>query len=247
LLVVGPSEVRAFLDPLPVRRIWGIGPVAERRLGRLGVRTIGDLARSPESLLRPVLGGFSAQAAELARGEDTREVEPDREARSIGEENTFAQDMKSRRALEAALRAHAEAVARRLRRAGLCAEGVRIKVKLARRLGPGRFPVLTRSRRLSSPTDDGPTLARVACELLRTLALSEPVRLVGVAGERLAPTATGQLGLLPGEPAEARRQALNRALDGIRERFGAGALVRGPLAPQRAGLSLGVKRGEDRR
>ena len=147
--------------------------------------------------------------------------------------------------LEGALRNHAEAVARRLRREELVAGGVQIKVKLATRLGGGRFQLLTRSRRLAVPTDDGAALGRVARELLRTISLDVPVRLVGVAAERLSPVTAEQLTLLPPEPEERRSRALNRALDEIHRRFGHGALVRGTQEPSRAGLSLGVKRGDD--
>jgi DNA polymerase-4 len=244
LRVVDPSAVRAFLEPLPVRRVWGIGPVAAERLERRGLSTVGDLARAPESLLREILGSFGIEMASLARGEDRREVEPDREPKSVGEENTFASDVTDRPTLERALRVHAEAVAQRLRRAGLLAGGVRVKAKLANRLGHGRFPLLTRSRRLATPTDDGPTLGHAACELLRKIPL-HPVRLVGVAADRLAPATSGQLRLLPSSAEEERSRALNRALGELRERFGLGALVRGQPGPSRAGLSLGVKRGEE--
>jgi DNA polymerase-4 len=245
LRLVRLEEVRAFLEPLPVARIWGVGPVAQERLRRLGITTVGDLARTADSVLHRELGRFGEHIAYLARGEDVRDVEPHRPSRSIGEENTFGEDVTNTQVLERALRSHAEAVARRLRRAGLSAGGVRIKVKLARRLGGGRFPLVTRSRKLPHPTDDGATLGRVSRELLRLVHLREPVRLVGVTAERLSGTTTEQLTFLPPEPGEARHRALNRALDEVHERFGPRSLLRGVPEIERAGLSLGVKRGEE--
>jgi DNA polymerase-4 len=245
LRVVRADEVRAFLDPLPVGCTWGIGPVAERRLTGLGIRTVGDLARTSDSTLREVMGSLGEQVGRLARGEDVREVEPHRASHSIGEEHTFPRDVANRSVLEAALRTHAEAVARRLRREELLAGGVQIKVKLATRIEGSRFRLLTRSRRLAQPSDDGATLGRAARELLRTIPLHVPVRLVGVTAERLSPAVVEQLLLLPPDPEQTRSRSLNRAVDEIHRRFGPGALVRGSRDPQRAGLSLGVKRGDD--
>jgi DNA polymerase-4 len=245
LLEVRPDEVRAFLDPLPVGRIWGVGPVARARLGELDIRTIGELARASDAELRQALGSFGPAAARLARGEDPREVEPYREARSYGEENTFAEDVRERARLEQAARAHSEAVARRLRRDGVRGRGVTLKVKLSRRLGGGRFPLLTRSLTLPVATDDGARIGEAARELLSRMDLLEPVRLLGVSVSRLEPAESAQLDLLPADPSEPRRDNLNAALDRIRERFGAKALVRGSAEVERAGLSMQIKRGED--
>jgi len=93
LLCVPPDGLRDFLEPLPAGRIWGVGPVAQRRLAARGLHTIGDLARAPDALLREALGGWGPIAARLARGEDAREVEPYREPKSYGEENTFPSDV----------------------------------------------------------------------------------------------------------------------------------------------------------
>ncbi len=255
LLEVRAGELAALLDPLPVRRIWGIGPVAAARLERIGIRTIGDLARTPEPVLIRELGSWGPQAARLARGEDAREVEPYREAKSIGEENTFAVDIREPRRLEAAIRSHAEAVARRLRRAGVRGRCVTLKLKLARPLrarplrarplGGGRYPLISRSRTLREPTDDGATIARVGRQLLRRADRREAVRLLGVAVSRLEEPAESQLTLLPHAQADPERRArLNRAVDAIQERFGREALARGSGEVERAGLSMQIKRGE---
>ncbi len=246
LLIVRPGEARAFLEPLPVGRIWGVGPVTRARLERVGIFTIGELARRSDTELLALLGSFGPAAARLARGEDAREVEPYREAKSYSEENTFERDVVSQVVLERAIRAHAETVARRLRNDGLRARGVSLKLKIARSLGEGRYPILSRSCTLARASDDGAELAAAGCALLSRAALDEPVRLVGLAASRLEADGPEQLSLLD-EPAAARerRTRLNSTLDAIRARFGPTALERAEGGVERAGLSFQIKRGED--
>jgi DNA polymerase-4 len=238
--------VRAFLDPLPVARLWGVGPVAEARLRRAGFATVGDLARSQAVRVERALGAWGLDVARLARGEDLREVAAWRDPVSLSEENTFERDVRERAVLEAAILAHAEAVARRLRRSGLRARTVVLKLKLAGRVraGPRGFPLLTRRTTLSEASDDGVALDAAARALLRTAALREPVRLLGVGVTNLVPAARRQLGLF--DAGGARRDRLNRALDALADRYGARAVVRGAVAtPTRAGLSLQHKHGEE--
>ncbi|MBW2496948.1 MAG: DNA polymerase IV [Deltaproteobacteria bacterium] len=236
LVEVGAEAVQAFLDPLPVGRLWGVGPVARERLEGLGFWTIGDLARAGVEQLERDLGEWGLSIGRLARGEDLREVEPHREAVSLSEENTFDRDVDDRELLEATILAHAEALARRLRREQWLARTVVLKWRIGRRVreGPRGYPARTRQRTLSEPTDDGAVVAGVARGLLAD-ALVEPVRLLGVgvsglvdaegAGRQLAlfeePAATS------GEaPARGRRRRLNRALDSLADRFGEGVVRR---------------------
>src|SRR5262249_16478737 len=137
LIEVAARDVAGFLAPLPVRRIWGVGAVAEERLIAAGFRTIGDLVREDPRALAMRLGAWGVARARLGQGRDLSEVEPYREAVSYSEENTFADDVSSRQVLEAALIAHAESVAQRLRRDRLRARTVVLKLKLARRVAPG--------------------------------------------------------------------------------------------------------------
>jgi DNA polymerase-4 len=246
LLAVEPGELRTFLDPLPVSRIWGVGPVAEARLRRAGFATIGDLARAGEQALERRLGEWGAGFARLARGEDLREVAPWRDPGSLSEENTFERDVADRAVLEEAILAHAEAVARRLRRSGWRARTVVLKLKLGGRVrsGPRGFPLLTRRTTFAEATDDGGALARAARGLLARERRLPPVRLLGVGATNLLAAEEGQLPLFEA-PAAARSTRLNRALDELSERFGSRAVVRGAAAtPARAGLSLQRKRGE---
>jgi DNA polymerase-4 len=241
---VAPGEVRDFLAPLPVGRIWGVGRVALQRLQSYGIATIGDLAVIPDDRLRTALGDFGIGLARLARGEDERDVEAYREAKSYGEENTFARDVATRAGLAGPIRAHADAVARRLRHDGVAGRGVTVKLKLARPLGGGRYPLVTRSLQLQRPTDDGDAIARAALGLLERVDPWEPVRLVGVAVTRLVAVDAAQLPLMLAGPTEARRSRLNAAVDAIHARFGDEALKRGTADVRRAALSVGIKRGE---
>ena len=246
LLEIEPADVAGFLAPLPVRRIWGVGPVAEERLRSAGFETIGDLARADPRALSARFGPWGVALARLGQGRDFSEVEPYRDAVSYSEENTFADDVSSPEILEAALITHAESVAQRLRRDRLRARTVVLKLKLARRVAPGPrgYPLLTRRTTLREPSDDGALLAHAATELLARAALSEPVRLLGVGVTQLISSDTGQLALF--STRDARRERLNRALDAIAGRFGSGAIVRGDARPAaRAGLSLQHKRGTD--
>jgi DNA polymerase IV len=218
---VPQAETRTFLAPLPVARLWGVGPKLEETLRTLGLRTVGDVAAVDAALLAEQLGDTGRHLAALARGEDERAVVPDRQAKSIGAEDTFAEDTDSPDALQRALHAQALRVGRRLRRAGLKARTVQLKVKLS------DFTLLTRRRTLEAPTDDGQRLYREAAELLARLALEKAVRLTGVSAQELV-GAHSQLGLFV-EP-EARSNRLNAALDAIAARYGQGAVTPADVA-----------------
>jgi len=229
LVEVRPEGVRDFLDPLPIRKIWGVGPVAGERLEGFGYRTVGDLARATPEVLRRHLGDWGEGLGRLARGIDLREVEPHREAISISEENTFEHDVEDRGVLEATVLTHSEAVARRLRRQGLMAQTVVLKWRIGRRVheGPRGYPARTRQLTLAEPTDDGEIVARTARSLLAD-ALVEPVRLLGVGVAGLVDEAgrSMQLTLFDEDTGgrtaveKPRRRELNRALDQLADRFG---------------------------
>ena len=248
LVEVPADGVRAFLDPLPIERIWGVGPVTAAKLRAQGFTTIGSLAASDPERLRRWLGDFGPRFARLAQGRDPRDVEPFRMPVSMSEENTFATDVADRGRLEAAIWTHAEVVARRLRKSGYEARTIVLKLKLARRRAPGPrgYPLLTRRATLPDATDDGEVLARTAVQLLAEAELTEPVRLIGVGVTSIQEGGDAQLALFgPGKERE-RRRNLNRAVDALSERFGHGVVHRaGEGRITRAGLSLQIKRGEE--
>lgn len=252
LLEVPPEEVGGFLAPLPLSRLWGVGPVTASALERIGLVTIGQLAALdvPELARRVARSDGACSAASLerlwrlARGEDARAVEPERDARSYGEENTFSSDVSDVVALGDAIGQHAEAVARRLRRDGVAGDVVRLKVKSTERLAtPGKYRLYSRQTTLDAPTDDGALIARTARDLLARGDLPRPVRLIGVAVAGIRPLAASigeQMSIFG--PTHVRD--LNRALDAISARFGTGAVRRGAGGAEKASPTLGVKRGE---
>lgn len=228
LVVVPEGGVAAFLAPLPVSRLWGVGQVTEEALARGSIRTIGDLAAADPAALSRLLGGGGGDLQRLARGEDAREVVPDAQARSIGAEDTFEEDRLGEEALLPQLREQAERVGRRLRGAGLTGKTVTVKVKYA------DFRSITRRCTLPAPTDDGRAIYDAARAQLERADLSRPVRLVGVAVSGF-PGEGSQLDLFAAaEPVAARRRALNAALDALSERFGSGAVRPASAAGERA-------------
>jgi len=229
-----PEEVRALLDPLPVRRLWGVGPVLAQKLGRLGLQTLGDLVRYDPRQLARELGDRAAELQALAAGHDTRPVVSDRVAKSIGEESTFEVNVLEREVVSAALTAHADEVARRLRRSGYVGSTITLKIKLGqartRRAAriPGEdgdepvYPLLTRAKTLRVPTDDGRVIREVVLDLWDAAKIGEPVRLLGVSASQLSAARQTQLDLFS-EATRPKRQ-LGVALDAIRERFGRDAI-----------------------
>jgi DNA polymerase-4 len=217
-LEVAPSEERAFLAPLPIGRLWGVGPKTEALLFELGLRTVGQIAAAdPDWLGRRVSGGRDLW--ELACGIDPRRVVPDREAKSIGSEDTFDEDVAGKEALLPHVHAQALRVARRLRQAGRKTSVVQLKLKLA------DFTLLTRRTTLPEPTDDGQVVYRAASALLQAERLSKRVRLTGVSAQSLVMHG-GQMTLFD---SDRRAGRLNAALDRIHEKFGPAVLTTADL------------------
>lgn len=190
LTVVRPGEEAAFLAPLPVRVLWGVGPVTAGKLAEMGVRTVGELAQLPGEELRVRFGRHGVEMARRARGIDERPVVTEHEVKSVSQERTFARDVADADALKRQLWQLSQGVSRRLKKAGLATETVAIKLRYA------DFTTLTRQMTLMTPTDDEQAIYRAALVLLsRAWQRGRPVRLLGVAGRRLSRPA-GQLPLL---------------------------------------------------
>ncbi len=206
-------------------RLWGVGPATQRRLDRLGVRTIGDLAAYPPDALERAVGhAHGAHLHALAHNVDDRPVEPDRQAKSIGHEETFPTDVTDRARLDQDLLRYAERVAARLRDHGAGARTVQLKARYA------DFRTVTRSRTLAAPTDLAADLARVGRELLAALPLGDGLRLLGLSAQQLVDVAELQPALPFGDDddpvARARQVDLERTLDDVRHRFGDQAVSR---------------------
>lgn len=179
LTVVRPEQRIAFLAPMPVERLWGVGPVTARRLRDLGWETIGAVQGAPESdLMR--LGRWGAELGRLARGEDDRPVEGRGVPKSIGSEETFDRDTRDTGLIRRTLRDQAESVAAELRREGLAARTVTLKLRW------GDFTTVTRSRTLHEATQDAAVLHATAWSLaLRERGSGRAVRLVGLSARGL--------------------------------------------------------------
>jgi DNA polymerase IV len=222
LLEVPVGQVREFLAPLPASRLWGVGPRTDEQLQRLGLRKIGDVARADRAYLEARLGSMGPWLHDLANGIDAREVEPDTQAKSVGAEETFDDDLEGEELLpfihEQALR-----VGARLRRAGVKARSVHLKVKYA------DFRVQTRQETLPLATDDGREIYETAARLLTKME-ARPIRLTGVHAGDLGEGAP-QLGLF--DTQRKKRERLNQSLDAIAEKFGNDAVLPADLLAAR--------------
>ncbi len=234
-VVVEAGDVGAFLYPLPVTAVWGVGPSTAERLRRLGVRTVGDLAQLPEATLVSALGqAVGRQLWRLARGIDDRAVEPEQVTKSIGHEETFAEDRFETSDLYQQMARMVDAVAGRLRRAGVAGRTVHVKMRTA------DFVTTTRARTLPDPTDTGAEILEVARVLLDDLDTRPGVRLLGVSLSGLEDASVRQLRIddLDGS----RWRAAEGAVDEIRDRFGGDSI--GPGAAVGPGGLRPKKRGD---
>ena len=215
LLHVPAEDTLGYLDPLPVGRLWGVGEKTRDLLGRLAIRTVGDLRRTPRPVLERLLGEAAARhLSELAHGIDEREVVPYEPPKSVSHEETFDRDLDDLDEILRELLHLSGKVAGRLREDGYRARTVTLKARLA------SFTTLSRSKTLSAATDLGTDLYHVVSQLYRSLpGERRRIRLLGVQASGLEAAGAEQLALLHGE----RWGDVERALDRIEERFGRGA------------------------
>ena len=212
LLVIPRAETLAFLHPLPVGALWGVGTVTEKSLLGRGLHTIGDIAESPVDVLRRVVGDAAGRKLHaLANGIDPRAVTRDTAEKSVGHEVTFEVDVANATVLRRELLRQATQVGSRLRASGVKGRTVVLKLRYA------DFTTITRSRTLAEATDVGRRIADEARELYDALGAHPPVRLIGVRMEQLAEIGTGDAGLWDDD--EDWRGA-ERAIDDVGERFG---------------------------
>ena len=222
LVVVEPAELVAFLVPLPIERLWGVGAKTAPRLHALGIRTMGDLAAREPAWVRAELGDHGLALQALSRGKDDRPVVPDAATRSISSEMTFATDIHDRSRLKALLADQAQRVGARLRRAGLAGRTVQLKLR------DETFDTRTRQKTLGAATDDGDVIYAAACALLDADALVRPLRLIGVGASSLVERAAESLSLFDAleTPERGADGAFQRALDEVESKFGRGKLRR---------------------
>jgi DNA polymerase-4 len=238
IAVCPAGQEREFLAPLKIERLWGVGPKSAERLRAAGLCTIGDVAQAPADWLLRHFGRLGEHVHRLSLGLDARDVHSERERKSVGAERTFEVNVQGVQAVRARLLPLADEVASTLRRKGLQAHGVRLKIKYA------DFRSTTRDLHLDEPSNEARDILAGIDQLLQRVELDLPIRLAGLAtfdfGEEhpveqldllalttapyVTPTAE-----VAGEPARSatpvRKQG--EALDRVADRFGTGALVRG--------------------
>ncbi len=220
--VIGAAEAQTFLAPRPVGLLPGVGPAMVKRLETAGYRRIGDLARAEAKALVQVFGAQGLSLAALARGEDSRPVDPDRVRKSVSAEITFDEDLRTLEALEDRLWPCCEKVAARARAEGVAGRGLVLKLKTV------DFRQITRRRTLEAPTQTAKTLFAVTRELLAAEIGPWAFRLIGVGLAELVetPDGAGPQDLF-GEGDETRARTTERALDALRARFGPEAVISG--------------------
>ncbi|MBI3737932.1 MAG: DNA polymerase IV [Chloroflexi bacterium] len=212
LTIVPPGEEAAFLAPLPADMLWGVGPKTSARLTELGINTIGDIARWPESELIRLFGENGRDLARHAKGQDDRAIVTERETKSISQEITFSRDVRDDKSLEKTLREQAAEVARQLRKNNLAGTTIKLKIRWP------DFTTLTRQTTLPHSTDQEDEIAETALNLMKAVRRSgQAVRLIGVGVSGLGPPIR-QLGLWDAGSEKSRR--LQEAVDELREKYG---------------------------
>jgi DNA polymerase-4 len=220
LVVVPPGDEVAFLAPLEIGRLWGVGEKTATVLREYGVKTIGDLAALPEDLMERRFGKMGPMLGDRARGRDADRVVGEGEAaKSVGHEHTFDVDTSDREDIERTLLAMAEGVSGRLRASGVRASTVTVKIR------DSSFRTITRQRTLAEPTDLTDPIYRVALELARPEVRGLRIRLLGVSASNLGERE--QLGLFPAD--DPRRRRAIEAADRLRRRYGERAVTRARL------------------
>ncbi len=210
--VVPSGEEAAFLNPLPADMLWGVGPKTSKRLAELGIHTIGDIAKWPESELIRLFGENGRELARHAKGIDTRAVVTERETKSISQEITFSRDVRDDKMLEKTVREHSAEVARQLRKNELAGSTIKLKIRWP------DFTTLTRQKTLNRRTDQEDEITKAALELLKSVRKpNQLVRLIGVGVSGLG-APIRQLGLWDVDNEKSRK--LQEAVDVLREKYG---------------------------
>ncbi|WP_420240734.1 DNA polymerase IV [Roseiterribacter gracilis] len=218
--VVGRNDIRAFLDPQPIRALWGVGPKLEEKLQRDGYKTIGDLFAVGRDRLIERYGSTGLHLSQLAAGEDARKIEPGRESKSVSAETTFNNDLIGAEALHAELWPLAEKVSRRMKRENVAARTIVLTLRTT------KFKRFSRRIGVQPPTQLATVLFETAQKLLAPLADAEPYRLIGVGGTDLVPPEGADTSDLV-DPTRGRTAAVERAIDALRAKHGNASITKG--------------------
>ena len=233
LTVVPPDRVMEFLDPLPIKKMWGVGKITQQALARLSVKTFKDLRQIPVEILEKKFGERGTAMHLLSMGIDERDVEPERETKSIGHEQTFMKDILNPDQAKKEILSLANRVAQRMRREKVRGNTVSLKVKYS------DFTQITRAATLFAPTDDTMEIYSISCRLLKKTAVGKrPVRLLGISLSQLSTLENEkQLFLFAQDKEYQKRKNLNTALDSICNKFGEksirpATLISNPAKPE---------------
>lgn len=220
LVWIRDDEIREVLRPLPVTRLWGVGSFTASKLMAKGIATIGDVADTPLGVLVDLLGKQAYTFKELAEGIDRRKVVPVRKAQSIGNEETFPEDIWARADVVKELLRLSEKVGGRLRRSGHFAMTITLKVRFA------TFRTVSRSVTLKEAACYDEVIYRTACELYDKLHANEPIRLLGVTASHL--TEMEEVSLFV-DDAEAKKKSLYQTVDALKAKFGSSIITKANL------------------
>ena len=217
--VVGYGEEAAFLNPLPADMLWGVGPKTSKRLSELGIHTIGDIAKWPESEMIRLFGENGRELSRHSRGIDERPIETERETKSISQEITFSRDVRDDKLLQKTLIEMSAEVAKQLRKNNLAGKTIKLKMRWP------DFTTLTRQMTLNNPTDQEAEIAQAALDLLKAVRKpNQAVRLIGVGVSGLG-APIRQLGLWDVDNEKSRK--LQEAVDVLQEKYGRDVIRKG--------------------
>ncbi len=220
--VVGAGEEAAFINPLPADMLWGVGPKTSARLTELGIYTIGDIAKWPESEMLRLFGENGRELSRHAKGIDERPIETERETKSISQENTFSRDVRDDKVLQKTLREMSTEVAKQLRKNNLAGKTIKLKIRWP------DFTTLTRQTTLNNPTDQEDEIAEAVLELLKIVRKpNQAVRLIGVGVSGIG-APIRQLGLWDVDNEKSRK--LQEAVDTLQEKYGKDVIHKGESA-----------------
>jgi DNA polymerase-4 len=240
LVVVRPEDVTGLLDPLPIRKLFGLGAKTAPKVEALGIHTLGELRRASSSRLRPIFGRYTERVQQRATGIDDRPVLPDLDEKQISAEETFETDIADPAQLQAEIARLADKACARLRAKELVAGCVTVKIRR------GDFTTYTRQRHVEPPTQETKLIASIAAELLDTWLQSQPraaLRLLGVGVSELGTDVQPDLFAAP--QGDKNRQ-LDAAVDRIRQKFGTVALKRASSLPPSPALPSDLSRKRER-
>jgi DNA polymerase-4 len=219
LTIVPSGDEAAFLAPLPVDMLWGVGPKTSARLTELGIHTIGDIAKWPESEMVQLFGENGRELARHARGQDDRQIVTEHETKSISQETTFSRDVRDDKTLENTIREHSVQVGRRLRESNLAGTTIKLKIRWP------DFTTLTRQSTLEQSTDQDEEITKIALGLMKTVRKpGQAVRLIGVGVSGLGPPIR-QLAFWDAGSEKARK--LQEVVDELQAKYGKHVIKRG--------------------